>query len=89
MTTIFIPTPLRRITGGQSKIEVEGANVGELIEAANAQYPGIAEKLLDDSGNIKRFINVFKNDDQVDGLETPVGEGDRVSIVPAMAGGRG
>jgi molybdopterin synthase sulfur carrier subunit len=64
--------------------------VGALIHTLDSQYPGVAEKLLDDSGEIKRFINVFVNDDEVrslQGLETPLGDNDRVSIVPAMAGG--
>ena len=91
MATVFVPTPLRRLTGGQSKVEVQGDTVGALIHSVEAEYPGIAAKVLDDDGNIKRFINVFLNDDEVgslQGLETPVGERDKVSIVPAMAGGK-
>ena len=91
MATVLVPTPLRRYTGGQPKVSIEAADVGSLIGVLDASYPGIAEKLLDDSGEIKRFINVFVNDDEVrslQGLATPVQAGDRVSIVPAMAGGR-
>lgn len=91
MATVLVPTPLRRFTSGQSKVEIEAGDVGALIGALNASYPGVAEKLLDESGEIKRFINVFVNDDEVrslQGLATPVRAGDRVSIVPAMAGGR-
>lgn len=90
MATVYVPTPLRRLTGGQSKVDVQGDTVGALIHAAEAQYPGVAEKVLDGDGNIKRFINVFLNDDEVgslQGLDTPVSESDKVSIVPAMAGG--
>ena len=90
MATVFVPTPLRRLTGGQSKLTVDGNDVGALLQSINQQYPGITEKVLDDDGNVKRFINVFVNDDEIrtlQGLETPVKADDRVSIVPAMAGG--
>ena len=90
MTTVMVPTPLRRLTGGQAKVDVEAVDVGTLIQAVDAQYPGVADRLLDDDGNLKRFINVFVNDDEIRtlrGLHTPVAEADRVSIVPAMAGG--
>ena len=91
MATVMIPTPLRRLTGNQSKVTLAGENIGTLLQAADAQFPGIADRILDDSGNVKRFINIFLNDDEIrtlQGLETPVKESDRVSIVPAMAGGR-
>jgi sulfur-carrier protein len=91
MATVLVPTPLRRLTGGQSKIDVEGNDVGALLMAVNTQFPGITEKLLDDNGEVKRFINVFVNDDEIRtlaGLSTPVKTSDRVSIVPAMAGGQ-
>jgi molybdopterin converting factor small subunit len=90
MATILIPTPLRRLTGGQSKVLVAGSDVASLLTGLNTQYPGIAEKLFDASGDVKRFINVFVNDDEIrelQGLATPVKDEDRVSIVPAMAGG--
>lgn len=91
MATVYVPTPLRRLTGGQAKVEVTGSDVGLIIQAIDAQYPGVADRLLDDDGNIKRFINVFVNDAEIRGLQglhTPVGENDKVSIVPAMAGGQ-
>lgn len=91
MATVLVPTPLRRLTGGQSKIDVAGNDVGALLNAIDSQYPGIRAKLLDDGGEVKRFINVFVNDDEIrtlQGLETPVTEKDKVSIVPAMAGGQ-
>lgn len=90
MATIYVPTPLRRLTAGQSKVDVEGETIGALIQGVEQQYPGISERLLDENGNVKRFINVFLNDDEIgslQGLETPVRADDRVSIVPAMAGG--
>jgi molybdopterin synthase sulfur carrier subunit len=90
MATVLIPTPLRRFTGGQGKLTVSGNDVGSLIQALERDYPGIADKVLDGDGNVKRFINVFINDSEIrtlDGLATPVAESDQVSIVPAMAGG--
>lgn len=91
MATVLVPTPLRRLTGGQSKLTAEGENIGALLRAVDAQYPGIADRVFDAEGNVKRFINVFLNDDEIrtlQGLDTPVGANDRVSIVPAMAGGQ-
>lgn len=91
MATVLVPTPLRRLTGGQTKLTVEGNDIAVLIQSINQQYPGISDKLLDDEGNVKRFINIFVNDDEIrtlQGLATPVKVSDRVSIVPAMAGGQ-
>lgn len=90
MATVYIPTPLRRLTGGQSKISATGENIAGLIQAVESEYPGVSEKVLDENGNVKRFINIFVNDDEIrtlQGLDTPVSERDRISIVPAMAGG--
>lgn len=90
MTTVYIPTPLRRLTGGQSKVQVQASDIADLIQALEDDYPGFADRVLDDAGQIKRFIQIFRNDDEIralQGVETPVTEGDRVSIVPAMAGG--
>jgi sulfur-carrier protein len=90
MATVYIPTPLRRLTAGQSKVAATGDNVGNLLQAVEAEYPGVAQRVLDEDGNVKRFINIFVNDDEIrtlQGLDTPVSEQDRVSIVPAMAGG--
>ena len=91
MTTVLIPTPLRRLTGGQAKVDVPGDTVDQVVHNLEVSYPGIGERLLDGYGKIKRFINVFVNDDEVrslQGLATPVSEEDRISIVPAMAGGK-
>jgi molybdopterin synthase sulfur carrier subunit len=91
MATILIPTPLRRLTGGQSKVQIPGENVADLIQGLEAEYPGMAERILDGNGNAKRFIQIFRNEDEIrtlQGLETPVATEDRISIVPAMAGGR-
>jgi molybdopterin synthase sulfur carrier subunit len=91
MATVRIPSPLRRYTNGQSKVECAGANINELIENLEAQYPGVKTRLLDDNGQIKRYVNVFVNDEEIrtlQGSETPLGAKDEVSIIPAMAGGR-
>ena len=90
MTTVLIPTPLRRLTGGQAKVDVPGDTVDQVINNLEVSYPGMGERLLDGDGKIKRFINVFVNENEVrtlQGLQTPVAEGDKVSIVLAMAGG--
>lgn len=90
MATVYVPTPLRRLTGGQSKVNIDGGDVAAVVSAMDAQFPGVAEKILDGDGSLKRFINVFVNDDEIrtlQGLETPVRDGDKISIVPAMAGG--
>ncbi len=90
MTTVYIPTPLRRLTAGQSKVTVEAETISSLLSALDVTYPGIAERVLDGDGNVKRFINIFRNDDEIRtlaGLDTPVSASDKVSIVPAMAGG--
>ena len=91
MATVLVPTPLRRLTGGQAKLTVEGSDINVLIQSINQQYPGIADKILDEEGNVKRFINIFVNEDEIrtlQGIATPIQASDRVSIVPAMAGGR-
>jgi molybdopterin synthase sulfur carrier subunit len=91
MTTVFVPSSLRRYTAGQSKAEVSGSTVYEIIEDLERQYPGVKSRLCDESGQIKRYVNVFINDEEIralQGAETPVAERDEVSIVPAMAGGR-
>ena len=91
MATVFVPTPLRRLTGGQSKVEATGQDIASVFQAMDEQFPGVSEKLLDEDGHVKRFINVFVNDDEIrslQGMSTPVKESDRVSIVPAMAGGQ-
>jgi molybdopterin synthase sulfur carrier subunit len=92
MPTVFIPSSLRRYTAGQSKAQVSGATVNEVIENLERQYPGVKSRLCDDNGQIKRYVNVFINDQEIralQGADSQVAEQDQVSIVPAMAGGGG
>jgi molybdopterin synthase sulfur carrier subunit len=88
--TIRIPTQLRTFTGGSGEVEVEAASVGDALKALDAAHPGLADRLFDDSGQLRRFVNVFLADEDVrflDGLATPIVEGQTLSIVPAVAGG--
>jgi molybdopterin synthase sulfur carrier subunit len=88
--TIRIPTQLRTLTGGAGQVEVEGASVGEALKALDAAHPGLGDRLFDDSGQLRRFVNVFLADEDVrflEGLATPTEAGQTHSIVPAVAGG--
>ena len=87
---VRIPTPLQTLTNNQPEVSIEGATVGELIEKLNAEYPGLKERVCDESGKVRRFINIFVNEQDIRFLEkedTAVKEGDEISIVPAIAGG--
>jgi molybdopterin converting factor small subunit len=89
-TTVRIPTQLRSLTNGTGEVSVDGSTVGEVLKALDAAHPGFNERLFDDGGNLRRFVNVFLADEDVrflGGLETPVGDGQTLSIVPAVAGG--
>lgn len=88
--TIRIPTPLRKFTEGKSEVDVEGGTVREIFADVENRHGGLQAKIFDDSGEIRRFINVFVNGENVrhsQGLDTPVQDGDEVSVVPAIAGG--
>ena len=88
--TVRIPTQLRSLTGGAGEVATEGSTVGEVLKALDARYPGLAGRLFDDQGRLRRFVNVFLADEDVrflEGLDTPVGDGQTLSIVPAVAGG--
>ncbi len=89
-TFIRIPTPLRKVTNGQDKVEIKGTNVQECIEYLDSQFPGIKERLFDANGQMRNFINLYVNGEDVrhlQGLNTLIKEGDEMSIVPAIAGG--
>ena len=88
--TVRIPTPLRRLTQNQPEVEAEGETIGSLIENLEANYPGIKERICDESGNIRRFVNIYLNDEDIrflDGNATAVKDGDEISVIPAIAGG--
>ena len=87
---IRIPTTLRPLTAGQPEVEVDAGTVGEAIAALDAAHPGFTSLIMDESGALRRFVNVFVSDDDVrflDGLDTAVPEGGTIAIVPAVAGG--
>lgn len=88
--TVRIPSQLRPLAGGNSEVSVEASTVSEALKALDAAHPGFADRLYDDSGNLRRFINVFVSDQDIrflSGVDTPVADGTTVSIVPAVAGG--
>jgi len=87
---VKIPTPLRRITNDASTVEVEAGDIKSLLSSLEKQHPGIADRLCDENGEIRPFVNVFVNGEDIryiSGLNSPTNDGDEVSIVPAVAGG--
>ncbi len=87
---VRIPTPLRQATDGVAELALEAATVGSVIEDLETRYPGIRGRLRDDSGALRRFVNIYVNGEEVrfhDGLQTSLRSGDELSIVPAVAGG--
>ena len=87
--TVRIPTPLRTLTEGKDEVDAKGATIRDIIEDLEGNYPGIKERLCDDKG-VRRFVNIYQNEEDIrflDGLDTPVRDGDSISIVPAIAGG--
>ena len=87
---IRIPTPLRKLTNGEELVEVDAANVGAAIVELQSRFPGIKERLVDDNGEVRRFVNVYVNEEDIRFLQnqqTPLKDGDEVSIIPAIAGG--
>ncbi len=88
--TVRIPTILRTYTGGAAEVSAEGSTLEEVIDALEANHPGLKARVLDDSGKLRRFVNVYVNDDDVrfaEGLATKTADGASVSIIPAVAGG--
>jgi molybdopterin synthase sulfur carrier subunit len=88
--TIRIPTQLRALAGGASEVPVEAANVSEALKMLDAQHGGFSERLFDDKGELRRFVNVFVADEDIrfmQGVDTPLADGAVVSIIPAVAGG--
>ncbi|OLC34592.1 MAG: molybdopterin synthase sulfur carrier subunit [Candidatus Rokubacteria bacterium 13_1_40CM_4_69_5] len=89
--TVRIPTPLRSITKGNAEVRAKGESVAEVVDDLERQFPGLRERVLDDSGELRRFINIYVNEEDIrfiQGKKTALKDGDTVSIVPAIAGGR-
>lgn len=87
---VRIPTPLRGLTNGQGEVEAAGKTIGEMLGDLENRYPGIKERLCDEAGNLRRFVNIYVNEEDIrfkQGSETYLSDGDDVSIVPAIAGG--
>jgi sulfur-carrier protein len=90
MPQFRIPGPLRRLSDGEVTVEVEATDLGSAIEALDARYPGFKDRLLDEKGELRQFVNVYLNDEDVrlgSGLKAKVADKDEISIVPAVAGG--
>ncbi|MEK7268055.1 MAG: MoaD/ThiS family protein [Nitrospirota bacterium] len=91
MIKVRIPTPLRPLTRGQGEVETKGASIAEMIANLEAMHPGMKDRLCDEKGELRRFVNVYVNEQDIrflSGKETALKDGDEVSIVPAIAGGR-
>jgi sulfur-carrier protein len=89
---VRIPTPLRKLTGNQDTVQAAGATVAAVLADLERQHPGVRERLYDEKGDLRRFVNVYVNDEDIrfgQGPLTPVKDGDELSIIPAIAGGRG
>jgi molybdopterin synthase sulfur carrier subunit len=89
-TTVRIPTPLRKLTGDLDVVEIEGTTIDEILANLDTAFPGLGERICDEDGNVRRFVNIFVNDEDIRFLEeraTKINEGDEISIVPAIAGG--
>ena len=87
---VRIPTPLRKMTQNEAEVEAEGNDIDSLIEDLESHYPGIKDRICDDQGEIRRFVNVYLNDEDIrflKGKETDIKDGDEVSIIPAIACG--
>lgn len=91
MPIVRIPTPLRKLTANQEEVNIDGATVGEVLQNLEKAHPGIGERLLDAQGGIRKFVNIYVNDEDVRFMQntaTPLKASDEVSIIPAIAGGR-
>jgi molybdopterin synthase sulfur carrier subunit len=87
---VRIPTPLRKFTGGEESVEVEGASIAAIIENLEKNHPGLKDRICESDGSVRRFVNLYVNGDDIrflDNLGSAVKDGDEVSIVPAIAGG--
>jgi molybdopterin synthase sulfur carrier subunit len=90
MVKVRIPTPLRPLTGGKNEVETTASDIQSMIESLNGQFPGLKDRVCDDKGEIRRFVNIYLNEEDIrflQGKDTPLKDGDEISIVPAIAGG--
>jgi len=90
MIKVRIPTPLRPMTGGKNEVEIAGNTVEQIIENLGSAHPGIKERICDEQGEVRRFINIYVNEEDIRfliGKDTPLKDGDQVPIIPAIAGG--
>jgi molybdopterin synthase sulfur carrier subunit len=90
MATVRIPTPLRKLTEGKEEVTAPGATIAEVIASLEQSYPGIKARICDEKGDVRRFVNIFANEEDIrflQNLDTPVSDKDEISIVPAIAGG--
>ncbi len=88
--TVRIPTPLRRLTKGLEEVKAEGSTVAEVIEYLDREFPGMKERICDENGEVKKFVNIYVNQEDIrflDNITTKLNDGDEISIVPAIAGG--
>ncbi|OGQ48097.1 MAG: molybdopterin synthase sulfur carrier subunit [Deltaproteobacteria bacterium RIFCSPLOWO2_02_44_9] len=88
---VRIPTPLRKITNGKDEVSASGKNIKELIDDIERQYPGLKERICESDGKLRRFVNIYVNDEDIrfkSNIDTELKTGDEVSIIPAIAGGR-
>lgn len=87
---VRIPTPLRKFTGGAESVSASGATVAAIVQDVESRHPGLKERICDDAGKVRRFVNLYVNGEDIrflSSLDTPVKDGDEISIVPAIAGG--
>ena len=88
--TVKIPTPLRKLTNNETSVDAVGKTIEQIVESLESAYPGRRERLIDDNGDLRHFVNIYLNGEDIryiDGLKSPVSDNDELSIVPAVAGG--
>ena len=88
--TVKIPTPLRKLTNNETSVDADGTTVEQIVESLESTYPGMRERLIDDNGDLRHFVNIYLNGEDIryiDGLKSSVSDNDELSIVPAVAGG--
>ena len=87
--TVKIPTPLRKLTNNETSVDAVGKTIEQIVESLDSAYPGMRERLIDDNGDLRHFVNIYLNGEDIryiDGLKSPVSDNDELSIVPAVAG---